>query len=70
MGLSMCLPGSTITLKDGIVEKSNFGDFTVARITDTPEFDVRIVPSAEAPTGMGSRACRRWHLRSPTPSHV
>ena len=53
MGLSMCLPGSTITLKDGIVEKSNFGDFTVARITDTPEFDVHIVPSAETPTGMG-----------------
>ena len=53
MGLSMCLPGSTITVKDGIVEQSNFGDFTVARITDTPEFDVHIVPSAEAPTGMG-----------------
>ncbi|MGF6595303.1 isoquinoline 1-oxidoreductase beta subunit [Paraburkholderia sp. GAS448] len=53
MGLSMCLPGAAITLKDGEVEQSNFGDFTVARITDIPEFDVHIVPSADAPTGMG-----------------
>ncbi|HEX7906678.1 MAG TPA: molybdopterin cofactor-binding domain-containing protein [Paraburkholderia sp.] len=53
MGLSMCLPGSAITLKDGEVEQSNFGDFTVARITDIPAFDVHIVPSADAPTGMG-----------------
>ena len=53
MGLSMCLPGSAITLKDGVVEQGNFGDFTVARITDMPEFNVHIVPSAEPPTGMG-----------------
>jgi isoquinoline 1-oxidoreductase beta subunit len=53
MGLSMCLPGAAITLKDGEVQQSNFGDFTVARITDMPEFDVRIVPSVEPPTGMG-----------------
>ncbi|MEK1850615.1 MAG: molybdopterin cofactor-binding domain-containing protein, partial [Phyllobacterium sp.] len=53
MGLSMCLAGSAITLKDGVVEQSNFGDYTVARITDVPEFDVHIVPSAEPPTGMG-----------------
>jgi len=53
MGLSMCLPGSAITLKDGVVEQSNFGDFTVARITDIPALAVHIVPSAEPPTGMG-----------------
>jgi isoquinoline 1-oxidoreductase beta subunit len=53
MGLSMCLPGSAITFKDGGVEQSNFGDFTVARITDTPAFEIHIVPSADAPTGMG-----------------
>jgi isoquinoline 1-oxidoreductase beta subunit len=53
MGLSMCLPGAAITLKDGQVQQSNFGDFTVARMTDMPQFDVHIVPSAEAPTGMG-----------------
>ncbi|CAN7730252.1 xanthine dehydrogenase family protein molybdopterin-binding subunit [Bosea sp. LjRoot9] len=53
MGLSMCLAGSAITLKDGVVEQSNFGDYTVARITDAPEFAVHIVPSADPPTGMG-----------------
>ncbi len=54
MGLSMCLPGSAITLKDGVVEQSNFSDFTVARMTDMPPaFEVHIVPSAEPPTGMG-----------------
>ena len=49
----LCLPGSAITLKDGEVEQRNFDDFTVARITETPAFDVHIVPSAEPPTGMG-----------------
>jgi len=53
MGLSTCLPGSAITLKDGVVEQGNFGEYTVARMTDIPAFDVHIVPSAEAPTGMG-----------------
>jgi isoquinoline 1-oxidoreductase subunit beta len=53
MGLSMCLPGAAITLKDGIVEQGNFADFTVARMTDMPAIDVHIVPSAEPPTGIG-----------------
>jgi isoquinoline 1-oxidoreductase subunit beta len=53
MGLSMCLPGAAITLKDGIVEQSNFSDFAVPRITDMPQIAVHIVPSAEPPTGMG-----------------
>ncbi|MHB2242289.1 xanthine dehydrogenase family protein molybdopterin-binding subunit [Pseudomonas monsensis] len=53
MGLSMCLPGGAITLKDGVVQQSNFADFSVPRITDTPEFAVHVVPSAEPPTGMG-----------------
>jgi len=53
MGLSMCLPGAAITLKDGVVEQSNFGDFVVPRITDMPTVAVHIVPSADAPTGLG-----------------
>jgi isoquinoline 1-oxidoreductase beta subunit len=53
MGLSMCLPGAAITLKDGVVEQSNFGDFAVPRITDMPQVAVHIVPNAEPPTGMG-----------------
>ncbi|MFZ6769669.1 molybdopterin cofactor-binding domain-containing protein [Undibacterium sp. Di26W] len=53
MGLGMCLPGAAITFKDGVVEQSNFGDYTVARMTDIPAFEVHVVPSAEPPTGMG-----------------
>ena len=53
MGLSMCLPGAAITLKDGVVEQSNFNDFPVPRITDMPQIAVHTVPSAEPPTGMG-----------------
>ena len=34
-------------------ERQFFDDFTVARITDMPAFDVHLVPSADAPTGMG-----------------
>ncbi|CAN7614582.1 xanthine dehydrogenase family protein molybdopterin-binding subunit [Pseudorhodoferax sp. LjRoot39] len=53
MGLGMCLPGAAITLKDGVVEQRNFGDYPVPRITDMPEISVHTVPSAEPPTGMG-----------------
>ena len=53
MGLGTCLPGAAITFKDGVVEQSNFHDYTVARLTDMPEIAVHIVPSADAPTGMG-----------------
>ncbi|MCJ0762305.1 xanthine dehydrogenase family protein molybdopterin-binding subunit [Variovorax terrae] len=53
MGLATCLPGAAITLKDGVVEQSNFGDYVVPRITDMPAMAVHLVPSADAPTGMG-----------------
>jgi isoquinoline 1-oxidoreductase beta subunit len=53
MGLGMCLPGAAITFKDGVVEQSNFGDYVVPRISDMPTVAVHMVPSAEAPTGLG-----------------
>jgi len=53
MGLGTCLPGAAITLKDGVVEQSNFGDYAVPRITDMPQLTVHIVPSADPPKGMG-----------------
>ena len=53
MGLGTCLPGAAITLKDGVVAQSNFGDYVVARLPDMPRMAVHIVPSAEPPTGMG-----------------
>jgi len=53
MAIGMTLPGAAITLKDGVVEQQNFSDYTVARIGDMPQVDVHIVPSNDAPTGMG-----------------
>ncbi|GAB2587312.1 xanthine dehydrogenase family protein molybdopterin-binding subunit [Ramlibacter solisilvae] len=53
MGLSTCLPGNAITLKDGVVEQNNFGEYRVARMPDMPLIAVHIVPSAEPPTGIG-----------------
>ncbi len=53
MGLGTTLPGSAITLKDGQVEQTNFHQYTVARLPQMPVVDVHIVPSTDAPTGMG-----------------
>jgi isoquinoline 1-oxidoreductase beta subunit len=53
MALGTCLPGSAITLKDGVVQQQNFSDYTVARMPDMPQVEVHIVPSGDAPTGMG-----------------
>jgi isoquinoline 1-oxidoreductase beta subunit len=53
MALGTTLPGAAITLKDGLVEQKNFSDYTVARMPDMPHVDVYIVPSGDAPTGMG-----------------
>jgi isoquinoline 1-oxidoreductase beta subunit len=53
MGLGTTLPGARITLKDGVVEQQNFSDYTVARMNDMPHIDVHIVPSQDAPTGIG-----------------
>jgi isoquinoline 1-oxidoreductase beta subunit len=53
MGLGTTLPGARITLKDGVVEQANFGDYNVARMNDMPQVEVHIVPSNEPPTGMG-----------------
>ncbi len=54
-GLSAALMGA-ITLKDGIVEQSNFHQYPVLRINQMPAVDVHIVPSTEKPTGVGEPA--------------
>lgn len=51
-GLSAAL-SSEITLLDGEVQQSNFHDYQVLRIDQMPEVEVYIMPSAEAPTGIG-----------------
>jgi isoquinoline 1-oxidoreductase beta subunit len=42
-----------ITLKNGRVEQSNFSDYRVLRINETPAIEVHIVNSTEAPGGIG-----------------
>jgi len=51
-GLGAALYGA-ITLKEGRVEQSNFNDYRVLRINEMPKIEVHIVPSTEAPTGIG-----------------
>lgn len=51
-GCGMALCGA-ITLKDGIVEQSNFHDYPVLRMNQMPRVEVHIVPSQEKPTGVG-----------------
>jgi isoquinoline 1-oxidoreductase subunit beta len=51
-GLGAVLYGA-ITLKNGRVEQDNFNNYRVLRINEMPKIEVHIVPSAEAPTGVG-----------------
>src|SRR5271166_725337 len=51
-GLGAVMYGA-ITLKNGRVEQDNFNNYRVLRINEMPKVEVHIVPSAEAPTGVG-----------------
>jgi isoquinoline 1-oxidoreductase beta subunit len=51
-GLSAALHDA-ITIKDGRVEQSNFNDYEMPRIHETPRTEVHVVMSKEDPTGIG-----------------
>jgi len=51
-GLSAALHGR-ITVRDGVVQESNFDDYPFCRIHEIPEIDVHIVDSSDAPRGLG-----------------
>jgi isoquinoline 1-oxidoreductase subunit beta len=51
-GLAAAVSGA-ITLKDGVVEQSNFHDYQVLRINQMPKVEVHILPSTNKPTGVG-----------------
>ena len=53
MAIGTTLEGSEITLRDGVVEQSNFDSYTMPRMPDMPPVDVHIVPSNDPPTGVG-----------------
>jgi isoquinoline 1-oxidoreductase subunit beta len=52
-GLAMTLPGFEITLKDGVVQQSQFTDYPPPRIGDAPPVAVHFVASNDPPTGLG-----------------
>jgi len=51
-GLSAALKGE-LTIDGGRIQQSNFHQYDVARMDEVPVVDVHIVPSTEAPGGMG-----------------
>jgi isoquinoline 1-oxidoreductase beta subunit len=42
-----------ITIKDGRVQERNFGDYQVARMSDMPAIEVRVLSTDNPPTGAG-----------------
>ena len=51
-GLSAALYGD-IEIKKGQVQQSSFNDYQLLKMADTPKIEVHLVPSAEAPGGVG-----------------
>ena len=51
-GISATLLGE-ITVKDGIVQQSNFHDYAIARMHQVPPIDVHFIKSDTAPRGLG-----------------
>ena len=51
-GLSAALHDA-VTIKGGRVEQSNFGDYEMPRMAETPKTEVHVIMSKEEPTGIG-----------------
>jgi isoquinoline 1-oxidoreductase beta subunit len=51
-GLSAALHGK-ITVRDGIVQESNFHDYRFCRMREIPSIDVHLVASTDTPRGLG-----------------
>ncbi len=51
-GVTAALYGE-ITIRDGRVQQSNFHDYRLLRINETPKIEVYLVPSTEKPGGIG-----------------
>ena len=55
-GLTAALHGK-ITVANGRVQQSNFNDYRMMRINETPDIQVHIIQSSEAPGGIGEPGC-------------
>ncbi len=54
-GLGIAL-SERITIKDGVVQQSNFYDYHVPRMNETPMMHIEVIPSDNVPTGVGQMA--------------
>ena len=51
-GISAALMGE-ITVKDGVVEQSNFHDYRICRMHQVPDIEVHFIEREDAPRGLG-----------------
>ena len=54
-GLGVAL-SERITIKDGVVQQSNFYDYRVPRLNEVPAMHIELIASDNAPTGVGQMA--------------
>ena len=54
-GLSTML-GQSVTFEDGVVQQSNFDDYPILRMPNTPNVDIHFIDSDYHPTGLGEPA--------------
>lgn len=52
LGLSLVKYGR-VTLREGAVEQTNYGDYPVVRMTEMPDVSVEIIQTGSVPTGIG-----------------
>jgi isoquinoline 1-oxidoreductase beta subunit len=60
-GQSAALYGN-ITISKGRVQQSNFNDYRMLRINETPQIEVHSIESGEAPGGIGESGIRLRRL--------
>lgn len=53
-----------ITIKDGVVEQSNFYDYRVPRMNEVPLMHIEVIATDNHPTGVGHARCGRDGLSS------
>ena len=51
-GLTAVLMGK-ITIREGVVQQSNFNDYPALRMNEVPEFNTHLIQSSESPGGVG-----------------
>jgi isoquinoline 1-oxidoreductase beta subunit len=54
-GLGVAL-SERVTIKDGVVQQSNFYDYRVPRLNEVPAMHIELIASNNAPTGVGQMA--------------